>query len=126
MILGRAAIFLPEQAHYDHLLALPGDKDLGAAIKTAMELIEGQTEMLKGVLPKEYTSFDAGLLSDLVRIFARDELKQATGDVFGRIYEYFLNKFAMTGAQEGGEFFTPPSLVRTIVNMMEPSRGGGV
>ena len=121
--LGRAAIFLPEQAHYDHLLALPGDQDLGAAIKTAMELIEGQTDMLKGVLPKEYTSFDAGLLSDLVRIFARDELKQATGDVFGRIYEYFLNKFAMTGAQEGGEFFTPPSLVRTIVNMMEPSRG---
>ena len=85
-------------------MALPGDKDLGDAIKTAMELIEGQTEMLKGVLPKEYTSFDAGLLSDLVRIFARDELKQATGDVFGRIYEYFLNKLAMTGAQEGVSF----------------------
>jgi type I restriction enzyme M protein len=121
--LGKAAIFLPEEAHYDYLLALSEDKNLGAAIKAAMELIEGQTQMLKGVLPKEYTSFDAELLSDLVRIFARDELKQATGDVFGRIYEYFLNKFAMTGAQEGGEFFTPPSLVRTIVNMIEPSRG---
>lgn len=121
--LGKAAIFLPEEAQYDYLLTLPGDKDLGTAIKAAMELIEEQTKMLEGVLPKEYTSFDAGLLSDLVRIFARDELKQATGDVFGRIYEYFLNKFAMTGAQEGGEFFTPPSLVRTIVNIIEPSQG---
>jgi len=120
---GKAAIFLPEKAHYDYILLVPKDPDRGTAIKEAMELIEAQTEMLQGVLPKEYTSFDAGLLGDLVRIFARDELKQATGDVFGRIYEYFLNKFAMTGAQEGGEFFTPPSLVRTIVNVIEPSRG---
>jgi type I restriction enzyme M protein len=121
--IGKAAIFLPEEAHYDYILTKPGDEDLGTVIKEAMELIEAQTEMLKGVLPREYTGFDADLLGDLVRIFARDELKQATGDVFGRIYEYFLNKFAMTGAQEGGEFFTPPSLVRTIVNVIEPSRG---
>jgi type I restriction enzyme M protein len=120
---GKAAIFLPEKAQYDHILTMPGGGDRGTAIKEAMELIEAQTVMLKGVLPKEYTSFDAGVLGDLVRIFARDELKQATGDVFGRIYEYFLNKFAMTGAQEGGEFFTPPSLVRTIVNVIEPNRG---
>lgn len=120
---GKAAIFLPEKAHYDYILTLPGGCDHGTAIKEAMELIEAQTEMLQGVLPKEYTSFDPGLLGELVRIFARDELKQATGDVFGRIYEYFLNKFAMTGAQEGGEFFTPPSLVRTIVNVIEPTRG---
>ena len=120
---GKGALFLPEKAHYDYLLTLPGDGDRGTAIKAAMELIEAETQMLQGVLPKEYTSFDAKLVADLVRIFARDELKQATGDVFGRIYEYFLNKFAMTGAQEGGEFFTPPSLVRTIVNVIEPSRG---
>lgn len=121
---GKAAIFLPEKAHYDHILVLPEGGDRAAAIKESMELIEAQTEMLQNVLPKdEYTSFNTDLLHDLVRIFARDELKQATGDVFGRIYEYFLNKFAMTGAQEGGEFFTPPSLVRTIVNVIEPSRG---
>lgn len=120
---GKAAIFLPEKAHYDYLLNLPKDQDLSEAINGAMELIEEQTEMLKGVLPKDYASFAHDLLADLVRIFARDELKTATGDVFGRIYEYFLNKFAMTGAQEGGEFFTPPSLVRTIVNVIEPTRG---
>lgn len=120
---GKAAIFLPEEAHYDYILTLPNGGDRATVIKAAMAAIEGQTTMLQGVLPKEYASFDAGLLGELVRIFARDELKRATGDVFGRIYEYFLNKFAMTGAQEGGEFFTPPSLVRTIVNVIEPSRG---
>lgn len=63
------------------------------------------------------------MLRNLLRIFNRDALRNATGDVFGRIYEYFLNKFAMTGAQEGGEFFTPPSLVRLIVNVIEPDHG---
>ena len=87
----------------------------------AIEEIE--PEMLKGVLPREYTKFEPDLLYKLVRIFDREELRTATGDVFGRIYEYFLNKFAMTGAQEGGEFFTPPSLVRLIVNIIEPDRG---
>lgn len=88
-----------------------------------MKAIENEAKMLQEVLPKEYTSFEPDLLYSLVRIFDREELRTATGDVFGRIYEYFLNKFAMSGAQEGGEFFTPPSLVRTIVNMIEPDRG---
>lgn len=60
---------------------------------------------------------------DLLKTFNRDSLKKASGDVFGKIYEYFLNKFAQTGAQEGGEFFTPPSLVRLIVGIIEPDRG---
>ena len=122
---GKAAIYLPPEAHYDHLLGLPetAEADINEAVNRAMRLIEEQVEMLRGVLPKAYADFDADLLRALLRIFARDELKTATGDVFGRIYEYFLSKFAMTGAQEGGEFFTPPSLVRMIVNVIEPMRG---
>ena len=120
-----AAIFLPDEARYDHLAKLPEGGDLGAAINKAMRLIEEQVPaQLDGVLPKDYAKFDKDLLADLVRIFNRDELRQATrDDIFGRIYEYFLNKFAMSGAQEGGEFFTPPSLVRTIVNFIEPTHG---
>ncbi|AFY44941.1 class I SAM-dependent DNA methyltransferase [Nostoc sp. PCC 7107] len=120
---GKSAIFLPEEAQYDRILNLAENADIGKAINAAMKAIEDETQMLQGVLPKEYTSFEQDLLYNLVRIFDREELRKATGDVFGRIYEYFLNKFAMSGAQEGGEFFTPPSLVRTIVNMIEPDRG---
>lgn len=75
------------------------------------------------MLPKEYTIFEDIVLEDLLRIFSREALKNANGDVFGRIYEYFLMKFAMQGAQDSGEFFTPPSLVRTIVNVIEPKHG---
>jgi len=119
------AIFLPEEARYDTIAALPEDQDIGKAIKEAMEAVEAQVpDLLRGVLPKEYPKFDPGLLRDLVRVFNSDELRKATNDdLFGRIYEYFLNKFAMSGAQEGGEFFTPPSLVRTIVNFIEPTHG---
>lgn len=120
---GKSAIFLPVEAQYDRILNLAENADIGKAINAAMKAIEDETKMLEGVLPKEYTSFEQDLLYNLVRIFDREELRNATGDVFGRIYEYFLNKFAMSGAQEGGEFFTPPSLVRTIVNMIEPDRG---
>jgi type I restriction enzyme M protein len=120
---GKSAIFLPTEAQYDRILNLAENADIGKAINAAMKAIEDETKMLEGVLPKEYTSFEQDLLYNLVRIFDREELRTATGDVFGRIYEYFLNKFAMSGAQEGGEFFTPPSLVRTIVNMIEPDRG---
>jgi len=119
------AIFLPDEARYDHIAGLPEDQDIGKAIKEAMEAVEAQVpDLLRGVLPKDYPKFDPGLLRDLVRVFNSEELRKATNDdLFGRIYEYFLNKFAMSGAQEGGEFFTPPSLVRTIVNFIEPTGG---
>ena len=119
------AIFLPEEARYDTIAGLPEEQDIGKAIKEAMEAVEAQVpDLLQGVLPKEYPKFDPGLLRDLVRVFNSDELRKPTSDdIFGRIYEYFLNKFAMSGAQEGGEFFTPPSLVRTIVNFIEPTHG---
>ena len=118
-----AAIFLPENARFDYLLNLPESNDLGASINDAMRSIEREYANLEGVLPKTYNSFQPELLRELLRIFNREILRTTNGDIFGRIYEYFLNKFAMTGAQEGGEFFTPVSLVQTIVNVIEPDHG---
>ncbi len=120
---GKAAIYLPEAARFDRIVSLPQGANVGEAIDAAMDVIEAEYEVLKGALPRGYTAFETDLLADLVKIFDRPAIKAATGDVFGRIYEYFLNKFAMSGAQEGGEFFTPPSLVRMIVNVIEPDHG---
>lgn len=120
---GKAAIYLPEEARFDRIVSLPQGANVGESIDTAMDVIEAEYEVLKGALPRGYTAFEPDLLADLVKIFDRPAIKAATGDVFGRIYEYFLNKFAMSGAQEGGEFFTPPSLVRMIVNVIEPDHG---
>lgn len=119
----KAAIYLPESTRFDHIAALPQDASIGEAIDAAMAAIEAEYPILEGALPRGYSSFEPDLLADLIKILDRPALKNATGDVFGRIYEYFLNKFAMTGAQEGGEFFTPPSLVRMIVNIIEPDHG---
>ncbi len=119
----RNAMFLPEKAQFDYLVALPESADIGEAIDNAMKLIEEEYENLKGVLPKNFSIFSKDLLRELLRIFNKEVLQKAEGDLFGKIYEYFLNKFAMTGAQEGGEFFTPMSLVQTIVNVIEPDHG---
>lgn len=121
--LERNALFLPESARFDYLAALPESADIGAAIDNAMKAIEDEHDNLRGVLPHNYSVFSKKLLHDLLRIFNREALQKAEGDMFGKIYEFFLNKFAMTGAQEGGEFFTPLSLVQTIVNVIEPDHG---
>jgi type I restriction enzyme M protein len=89
----------------------------------AKAAIEAEFEPLQGQLPKDYDGFEPGLLEDLLRTFDSEALRAASGDVFGRIYEYFLMKFAMQGAQDNGEFFTPPSLVQTIVNVIDPDHG---
>jgi type I restriction enzyme M protein len=117
------AIYLPENARWDYLAALPESQDIGEALNEAMREIERQHEALTGVLPKDYQQFEKDLLHRLIRIFNAEELDRMPGDVFGRIYEYFLNEFAKSGAQEGGEFFTPPSLVNTIVAIIEPDHG---
>jgi type I restriction enzyme M protein len=119
----RNAMFLPEQAQFDYLVALPESAEIGEAIDNAMKAIEDEYENLRGVLPKNFSLFSKDLLRELLRIFNKEVLQKAEGDLFGKIYEYFLNKFAMTGAQEGGEFFTPGSLVQTIVNVIEPDHG---
>ena len=121
--LKRRALMLPKEAQYDELLRLPKGSELGKALIGAMNAIETQFESLSGQLPKDYDRFDDKLLEDLLRKFDSDTLRTASGDVFGRIYEYFLMKFAMQGAQDNGEFFTPPSLVQTIVNIIEPDHG---
>lgn len=119
----RRALMLPETARYDYLLKLTTDDNLGTALVDAMNAIEADFEPLKGQLPKEYDKFEDKLLEDILRTFDSETLRTASGDVFGRIYEYFLMKFAMQGAQDNGEFFTPPSLVQTIVNVIEPDHG---
>ena len=131
------ALFLPREAQYAYLLTLPADipsaglrnteghpmNSLGEVVNNAMTLIEAQSEQLKGVLPKSYTDFSDELLSELLRIFNNSAIDQVGGDVIGRIYEYFLNKFAKNIAQDDGVFFTPKSLVKMIVNVLEPKGG---
>lgn len=119
------AIMLPESSKYDYLADLPESENLAQAINDAMKQIEAEYPDLAGILPKNYQEFSDALLKDLVRVFNSDSVRNAKGDVFGRIYEFFLMKFSMqgAGAQEGGEFFTPPSLVNLIVNFIQPNHG---
>ena len=119
----KSAIFLPEQARYDYLLNLPDGADCGKAVNEAMELIEKESPQLKGILPKTYTAFRNDLLMELLRIFNNSALNEINDDILGRIYEYFLNKFASTIASDDGVFFTPKSLVKMIVNVIEPTHG---
>lgn len=114
------AMLLPEEAKYETLANLPASKNIASAINNAMKIIEAEYPELQGILPKNYQEFESDLLRELIRVFNKDAVRSATGDVFGRIYEYFLMKFSMqgAGAQEGGEFFTPPisSQVRQMIN----------
>ena len=133
----KSALFLPKDAQYSYLVSLPADipaqnltnieghvmNSLGEVVNNAMELIEQQSEQLVGVLPKDYTIFSDALLAELLRIFNNNALDDVGGDIIGRIYEYFLNKFAKTIASDDGVFFTPKSLVKMIVNVIEPTSG---
>lgn len=123
--LGVGAIYLQEASKYDYLANLPEEKNINEAVNEAMRLVEEDYEDLKGNLPRNYHELDSSLLRDLIRAFNSEAVKSIRGDAFGRIYEYFLMKFSMSGAgaQEGGEFFTPPSLVQLIVNFIEPNHG---
>lgn len=133
----KSALYLPREAQYDYLVNLPTNiadaglktKDgqdinsLGEAVNYAMLLVEAQSEQLTGVLPKSYTMFADDLLSDLLRIFNNKTIDEVGGDVIGRIYEYFLSKFAKAVASDDGVFFTPKSLVKMLVNVLEPTSG---
>ena len=133
----RSALFLPREAQYAYLVELPENipatgltnwrgevmNSLGEVVNNAMELVEQQSEQLLGVLPKDYTMFSDELLAELLRIFNNSALDEVGGDIVGRIYEYFLNKFAKNIAQDDGVFFTPKSLVKMIVNVLEPTQG---
>ena len=119
----RSALMLPEVARYDILLQLPKDGNLGAAVTNAMEAVEEHFPPLAGQLPKDYEGFEDAVLEEMMRTFDSLALRSASGDVFGRIYEYFLAEFSKQGAHDNGEFFTPPSIVQTIVNVIEPDHG---
>ena len=133
----KSALYLPREAQYDYLVNLPTNiadaglktKDgqsinsLGEAVNYAMQLVESQSEQLTGILPKSYTMFADDLLSDLLRIFNNKTIDEVGGDVIGRIYEYFLSKFAKAVASDDGVFFTPKSLVKMLVNVLEPTSG---
>lgn len=133
----KSALYLPKEAQYDWLVNLPENiasanlknlagqpmNSLGEVVNNAMELVEQQSEQLTGVLPKSYTDFSDELLGELLRIFNNNALDEVGGDVIGRIYEYFLNKFAKNIASDDGVFFTPKSLVKMIVNILEPKSG---
>ena len=133
----KSALYLPKEAQFSYLVNLPSNvasmglvnidgqpmASLGEVVNNAMNLVEQQSEQLTGVLPKSYTDFSDDLLGELLRIFNNNALDEVGGDVIGRIYEYFLNKFAKNIASDDGVFFTPKSLVKMIVNVLEPKQG---
>jgi type I restriction enzyme M protein len=119
----RRALNLTEGARFDVILKTPKSGNLGAALNTAMEAIEDAFPPLAGQLPKDYARFESSVLEEMMRMFDSEGLRTASGDVFGRIYEYFLAEFSKQGAHDNGEFFTPPSIVQTIVNVIEPDHG---
>jgi len=119
----RRALMLPKEACFDVILKSPKDGKLGVALTEAMEAIEQAFPPLAGQLPKDYTRFEDSVLEEMMRTFDSEGLRKASGDVFGRIYEYFLAEFSKQRAHDNGEFFTPPSIVQTIVNVIEPDHG---
>ena len=133
----KSALYLPREAQFDYLVNLPDNivaaglktKDgqeinsLGEAVNNAMQLVEDQSEQLTGVLPKTYTMFADDLLRELLRIFNNKTIDEVGGDIIGRISEYFLSKFAKAVASDDGVFFTPKSLVKMLVNVLEPTQG---
>jgi type I restriction enzyme M protein len=109
----RRALMLPQAARYDELLSLPKGANLGSALAEAMEAVEAAFPPLAGQLPKDYERFENDLLERMLRMFDSEALRTASGDVFGRIYEYFLAEFSKQGAHDNGEFFTPRPLFRS-------------
>ncbi|MGY0562071.1 MAG: N-6 DNA methylase [Paraglaciecola chathamensis] len=120
----KSAIYLKPEAQFDYLIALTDADNRAEAIIHSMESIEADYTNLRNQLPKqEYNNIPNDVLGMLLRTLNPEELKKATGDIFGRIYEYFLTQFADQGAHDGGEFFTPVSLVQLLVNVIEPDHG---
>lgn len=124
----KCGFYLPSEARYDYLLNLPEKVDIAQAIKRAMQLIEQYKPELKDTLPQdEYSRLVRKpeyriIPKQLLKNFA-DIPKNISGDMFGQIYEYFLGEFAKAEGQKGGEFFTPRSVVRLMVQIIEPHNG---
>jgi len=118
----KGVVYLPEKSRFSYLLRLPEGANIGKTINEAMRLIEEENEDLKDVLPKNYGEFENDLLVALLKNFS--EIPMTTeGDAFGKIYEYFLGKFAVSEGAKGGEFYTPTPIVKLIVEVIEPFHG---
>ena len=119
--------YLPECAYYDHINDAPDDANKAILVKKAMEAIEDENPSMLGVLPKEvYAQLvpdeEPELLSNIVRIF-KDIPENCTVDIFGEIYEYFLGNFALAEGKDGGTFYTPATVVRYMVEVLNPQPG---
>lgn len=119
----QGVLFVPPTARYSYLLNLPEEEDIQQAVIQAMKDIEEENPSLKDVLPKQYRRVPKDVLISLLKAFSEIEMQEHNGDTFGAVYEYFLSKFALSEGQKGGEFFTPTSLVRLIVEILEPNKG---
>ncbi len=117
----QGVLYIPAEARYENLLNLPEGENIGLAVNSAMKAIEAHNPDLKDVLPKTYNRLDNRVLITLLKNF--NVHIEIEGDAFGKIYEYFLGNFAMSEGRKGGEFFTPTSIVRLIVNILEPFKG---
>jgi type I restriction enzyme M protein len=124
--IAKCGFYLPPTARYDYLLALPAEENVAKAIKEAMVEIAKYKPELDGVLPQdEYfslTKSDTTIPNQLLKNFSNIPV-DADGDMFGQIYEYFLGNFALAEGQGGGEFFTPKSVVKLMVEIIEPYQG---
>ena len=118
----RGAFYLPENARFQYILNLPESENIGQAITDAMKAIEAENSHIAGVLPKTYNRLEKNTLLELLRIMEQIPM-DIEGDAFGKVYEYFLGNFAMSEGQRGGEFFTPTSLVKLIVEVLQPFHG---
>lgn len=118
----RSVLYVPEEARLSSLVELPEGANLGKAVDEAMKAIEAANPELRDVLPRGYQRVEPDVLIELCRLFAPLPRK-LSGDAFGLIYEDFLSNFAMAEGRLGGEFFTPYSIVRLIVEILEPFEG---
>ena len=121
-IQAEGAMYVPDVALYSNLLALPEGSNIGVQVNDAMKALEADNEAIKDALPKTYSRFENDMLKSLLKNFNDIDFTLGS-DIFGRIYEYFLNEFAKTEGQGGGEFFTPSALVKLITEIIEPYHG---
>lgn len=118
----RHVLYLPDEARFANLVLLKEGDNIGKAINDAMSAIEDENPALKGILPRTYQSLTNDTLVSLLRS-VNAILGNITGDAFGKVYEYFLGKFAVAEGAKGGEYFTPTSIVKLIVEIIEPFDG---
>lgn len=120
--------FVPPEARWSYLLGKARQPDIGTHVDAAMDAIEKENPSLKGVLPKVFARQNLdpaslGGLIDLVGNIALGDAKARSADVLGHVFEYFLGEFALAEGKQGGQFYTPRSIVELLVAMLEPYKG---